>query len=117
MLPIHSLLSATGTFDIKELAVYPIKFADIELQKALRARGETFWKCRRRNYVCYNSTSDDGIQNGVRFDISYLSRKVFYIALLQTLTMCLLGRGKYKYCLRTASFTKNSLLKLLGSNC
>jgi hypothetical protein len=42
---------------------YPMKFADIELQKTLRARGEMFWKCRKRNYVCYNTGPEDGIQS------------------------------------------------------
>lgn len=63
---IHWLPSLTDPFDIRDLVLYPIKFAEPGLENLLRARGEMFWQCRFRNYVCYNGGLSDSIQSGAR---------------------------------------------------
>ena len=65
-LTIDRLPSMKKPFNIRELAVYPISFADPDLKKALRKRGEMFWQCRQRNYVCYSGDTNDGMQGSVR---------------------------------------------------
>jgi hypothetical protein len=42
---------------ITSLSVYPLKFDQSGLEEKLRARGQTFWKCRKRNFVSYESPS------------------------------------------------------------
>lgn len=56
------LPSMTDPFNISDLMLYPIKFAENGLEDALRGRGEMFWKCRWRNYVSYSEDSNNGIQ-------------------------------------------------------
>lgn len=58
--------SPDAPFKITELAVYPMSYVEADVQNAIRARGEMFWKCRRQHYVCYGDRSVDGIQNTVR---------------------------------------------------
>ncbi|PHH90782.1 hypothetical protein CDD83_2673 [Cordyceps sp. RAO-2017] len=48
-------------FNITDLSIYPIGFADDRLKTALRARGEMYWRCRRQRYIRY--TSDRAMQN------------------------------------------------------
>lgn len=60
-LPIGGLPSRYAPFEIMDLITYPMKFADIQLQKTLRARGEMFWKCRKRNYVA--TTQDQKMES------------------------------------------------------
>jgi hypothetical protein len=55
----------TDPFDISDLMIYPVKFAENGLESTLRARGEVFWKCRLRNYVSYSEDSNNGIQRTV----------------------------------------------------
>ncbi|KAM0414538.1 hypothetical protein ACHAPT_013618 [Fusarium lateritium] len=64
-LSIYELPSETDEFDIIDLPLYPIEFASDTVVKALRKRGQMFWKCRFRNYVLYATEEDDGIQNSV----------------------------------------------------
>lgn len=59
------LPSMTDPFNISDLMLYPIKFAENGLEDTLRARGEMFWKCRWRNYVSYSEDSNNGIQRTV----------------------------------------------------
>ncbi|KAI0506425.1 ATPase [Xylaria bambusicola] len=50
------LPSLTTKFPIRNLSVYPARFADKDSIDGIRRRGKMFWKCRRRNYVCYKDT-------------------------------------------------------------
>ncbi|KFY06830.1 hypothetical protein V492_07707 [Pseudogymnoascus sp. VKM F-4246] len=72
-LSIDWLPSMTDPFNISDLMIYPIKFAENGLKNTLRARGEMFWKCRWRNYVSYSEDSTSGIQrtSDSRFMIDY----------------------------------------------
>lgn len=45
--------SPTEVFEIKELNIYPLRFAP-GMKEILYERGMKFWECRYRNYVCYN---------------------------------------------------------------
>jgi hypothetical protein len=47
------------------MSVYPMQYATEDVVLALRQRGKTFWKCRRRNYVCVLGTSDDHLSDAV----------------------------------------------------
>ncbi|KAI1423327.1 ATPase [Xylaria sp. FL1777] len=42
--------SLTGKFRVQDLSIYHRRLADENDIKAIRERGEMFWKCRRRNY-------------------------------------------------------------------
>lgn len=66
IIPIDRLPSDDSLFEINKLTVYPMIYAEENVQNAIRARGEMFWKCRRQNYVCYSDRSMDGTQNSVR---------------------------------------------------
>ncbi|KAI1827299.1 hypothetical protein F4861DRAFT_550865 [Xylaria intraflava] len=48
---------------IQDLSTYPARFADKGDIEAIRERGKMFWKCRRRNYVCYKGSELDGTHN------------------------------------------------------
>lgn len=63
---VNRLPSIEKPFKIRDLGLYPIIFAEEGLENALRTRGEMFWKCRQRNYVCYGGEWNDGIQSTVR---------------------------------------------------
>ncbi|KAE9374916.1 P-loop containing nucleoside triphosphate hydrolase protein [Stipitochalara longipes BDJ] len=63
LLSINGLPSTATVFNIQDLMWYPIQFAKPELKVALQKRGEMFWKCRFRNYVCYRGESNDGLQS------------------------------------------------------
>ncbi|KAI9869908.1 MAG: hypothetical protein M1830_004937 [Pleopsidium flavum] len=39
---------------IRDLDVYPLKFAHLKMAESLRAKGKKFWDCRHKKYVCYN---------------------------------------------------------------
>lgn len=66
-LPIGGLPSLSHAFKICELNPYPKKFSDedVDITEVLRERGNMFWRCRDRNYVCYKSFVDDGIRTAV----------------------------------------------------
>lgn len=53
------------SFDIQELDVYPIRFADHEVIEALRKRGKMFWECRWQKYVCYHGDAATRAQSPV----------------------------------------------------
>lgn len=60
----NSLPSLEEKFDITDLPIYPSKFANREVFKALRSRGRMFWECRTRKYVSYtNADAADGTQD------------------------------------------------------
>jgi hypothetical protein len=46
-------------FDICDMDLYPIIYAGTDLMDLIRARGQMFWKCRFKNYVCYDGEFDD----------------------------------------------------------
>ncbi|KAJ8119707.1 hypothetical protein ONZ43_g3401 [Nemania bipapillata] len=50
---------------IRDLEVFPIRFAPDEVVKKLRERGRTFWKCRVRSFVSYEENAIDGQENTV----------------------------------------------------
>ncbi|KAI9876054.1 MAG: hypothetical protein M1830_007447 [Pleopsidium flavum] len=39
---------------IRDLDIYPLKFADLKMAESLRAKGKKFWDCRHKKYVCYS---------------------------------------------------------------
>lgn len=52
-------LTITPSVDIKpiqDLNIYPLQYAEPEVEKLLRDRGRKFWQCRFQNYVCYSSS-------------------------------------------------------------
>ncbi|KAI1302934.1 hypothetical protein F5Y03DRAFT_407401 [Xylaria venustula] len=51
--------SYTREFPIRDLSIYPARFANEDDITAIRQRGKMFWKCRRRNYVCYKDVESD----------------------------------------------------------
>lgn len=55
---------------IEELRVFPLKHASSEIVKKLRRRGNTFWKCRTRQFVSYQEKEQDSMQNAVSFEIA-----------------------------------------------
>ena len=52
-----------GERNISDLNVFPMQFASAELVDKCRQRGKTFWKCRTRNYVSYQESGMESIQN------------------------------------------------------
>lgn len=48
---------------ISDLNVFPMQFASAEIIDKCRRRGKTFWKCRTRNYVSYQDSELESIQN------------------------------------------------------
>ncbi|KAF4951074.1 hypothetical protein FSARC_13002 [Fusarium sarcochroum] len=78
VLPISHPCSMTEEFSINALPVYPIQYAVEDVVLALRARGEMFWKCRHRNYVCVLGTPEDHLYDaysGSRFMIDTATYK------------------------------------------
>jgi len=47
--------SSSDQVKIKDLSVYPIRYAEDGVESSLRARGNTFWSCRRQRYVNYQT--------------------------------------------------------------
>jgi hypothetical protein len=43
---------------IRDLDVFPLRFAGFDIEDALRRRGSIFWHCRVRKFVSYNNRSD-----------------------------------------------------------
>lgn len=66
-LTIDKLPHPKDSFNIRDMMVYPIEYAEEGLEDALRARGEMFWQCRHRNYVCYLGEFSDGIHSNVSY--------------------------------------------------
>ena len=52
-----------GEKNISDLNLFPIQYASAEIVDICRRRGRTFWKCRTRSYVSYQTTERDSIQN------------------------------------------------------
>ena len=52
-----------GKRNISDLNVFPMQYASAELVEKCRRRGKTFWKCRTRNYVSYQDSGMESIQN------------------------------------------------------
>jgi hypothetical protein len=78
-LVIDSFPSLEEPFDIRSLQFYPIKYAEDGLQDIIRTRGEMFWKCRFRNYVCYSGPSSDSIQSNASYFPSLFLLKLYLI--------------------------------------
>ena len=57
--------------DISDLNVFPMQYASAELVDKCRRRGKTFWKCRSRNYVSYQVSELESIQNLVSAFVIY----------------------------------------------
>lgn len=38
---------------ITSLEIYPLRFADPQVEQSLRNQGEAFWSCRYRRYINY----------------------------------------------------------------
>lgn len=70
-LNISGLPSLTEEFPINAMMVFPMKYVDEGTVCNLRRRGQMFWKCRFRKYVCVRGTSEDHLYGAVS-DICYL---------------------------------------------
>lgn len=58
-------LGSDEIFDIKDLDIIPLRFANPEAAQTLRHRGERFWECRRPNYISYRNESNvDTVSTG-----------------------------------------------------
>ncbi|KAF5570830.1 aaa family atpase [Fusarium phyllophilum] len=71
-LNLSSLPSLTEEFPINTMMVFPMKYVDDGTVRNLRRRGQMFWKCRHRKYVCVRGTPEDhlyGANSGSRFMI------------------------------------------------
>ncbi|KAF4438887.1 aaa family atpase [Fusarium acutatum] len=71
-LNLSGLPSLTEEFPINAMMVFPIKYVDDGTVSNLRRRGQMFWKCRHRKYVCVRGTPEDhlyGANCGSRFMI------------------------------------------------
>ncbi|SCN90228.1 related to TOB3 (member of AAA-ATPase family) [Fusarium fujikuroi] len=71
-LNLSGLPSLTEEFPINAMMVFPMKYVDDVTACILRRRGQMFWKCRHRKYVCVRGTSEDhlyGANSGSRYMI------------------------------------------------
>lgn len=50
---------------ITDLSHYPLRYDDSDLEQRLHSRGLTFWSCRQRRYISYESASQDAIVQAV----------------------------------------------------
>ncbi|KAH7464081.1 hypothetical protein FOMA001_g17905 [Fusarium oxysporum f. sp. matthiolae] len=58
-LTISRLPSMTEEFSINAMTVFPMEYCDNDIVDSLRRRGQMFWKCRRRKYVCARDAPQD----------------------------------------------------------
>jgi len=58
--------SGPDTIKISELSFFPLRFDETGLEERLRHRGNIFWSCRTRRYVCYSVASDESSIQSVR---------------------------------------------------
>ncbi|KAG5806366.1 hypothetical protein H9Q74_009100 [Fusarium xylarioides] len=66
------LPSLTEEFPINAMMVFPMKYVDEGTVCNLKRRGQMFWKCRHRKYVCVQGAPDDHLycaNSGSRFMI------------------------------------------------
>ncbi|KAG4255471.1 ATPase [Fusarium proliferatum] len=71
-LNVSGLPSLTEEFPINAMMFFPMKYVDDGTVRNLRRRGEMFWKCRFRKYVCVRGTPEDhfyGANSGSRYMI------------------------------------------------
>ncbi|KAF5618856.1 aaa family atpase [Fusarium tjaetaba] len=71
-LDVSALPSLTEEFPINTLMVFPMKYVDNGTVRNLRQRGQMFWECRHRKYVCVRGTPEDhlyGANSGSQFMI------------------------------------------------
>ena len=63
--------SRRDVLPIRDLSVYPLKYAEPGLEEELRARGEKFWSCTNRIYISYNDENmfGDPAHRGARYMI------------------------------------------------
>lgn len=64
-LNISGLPSLTEEFPINAMMVFPMNYVDNGTVSNLRRRGEMFWKCRHRKYVCVRGTPEDHFYGAV----------------------------------------------------
>lgn len=50
---------------IRDLQVFPLRFAPDEVVDQLRRRGRTFWRCRERGFVCHEESTIAGSETTV----------------------------------------------------
>ena len=55
-----------GAKPIRDLKIYPLRYAEPKVEKLLRDRGRKFWQCRSRNYVCYSGLDNSHEEDSVR---------------------------------------------------
>ncbi|KAF5597742.1 aaa family atpase [Fusarium subglutinans] len=71
-LNLSGLPSLTAEFPINTMMVFPMEYVDDGTSYNLRRRGQMFWKCRHRKYVCVSGSPEDnlsGTTSGSRFMI------------------------------------------------
>lgn len=57
--------STPEPISIKDLEVFPIRYAPQEVVQQLRRRGKAFWQCRKRKLVCYEEHANDSQESMV----------------------------------------------------
>ncbi|KPM35016.1 hypothetical protein AK830_g11549 [Neonectria ditissima] len=71
-----SLESGGGLVNISDLDLYPIRFAEEELERKLIARGHKFWRLRKKCLVCHGEVDGgDRYQAERRYMIDYAMYK------------------------------------------
>ncbi|KAK8075798.1 hypothetical protein PG997_010461 [Apiospora hydei] len=64
---------------IDSLPVFPLRFADTQLRTQLEKRGETFWRCRRRQFVSHTPQNIDGILlNDERYMVDFSTYRMLH---------------------------------------
>jgi hypothetical protein len=64
-LSVSEIPSMEEEFAITDLMIYPLSFAGQDLKQVMLRRGRMFWKCRKRNYVCYKNPAEHGYHSTV----------------------------------------------------
>ncbi|KAK7913869.1 hypothetical protein PG985_011572 [Apiospora marii] len=64
---------------IDTLSMFPIRFASTDLRRRLEKRGETFWRCRRRQFVSYQKQNEEKIlSNDERFMVDFPTYRLLH---------------------------------------
>jgi len=58
-----SIIYEEDDFEIKQLNLFPIDFADEEMRVVLEKRGQMFWKCRQAHLVSYEREDNSGLHH------------------------------------------------------
>ncbi|KAI0198305.1 hypothetical protein F4808DRAFT_472922 [Astrocystis sublimbata] len=73
-LELRAYIDTMGEANIDTLDIYPLKYASDEIKQLLLKRGQTFWRCRQRQFVGYSHANQDShdLENAnERFMIDY----------------------------------------------